>query len=159
MFKAKKADWYFIVLTLLVWISGLIVTAWDFIQIQKATYAFTLLNLVGLVLTLAGVVIWFRARWVLGRYYSIVLMTLKEHKLVKNDIYKSIRHPIYSGKLLLWPGVPLSLSSLYGFLVMLLLIPCLVYRIRIEEKMLIEKFGNEYIEYMKDSKKLIPYIY
>lgn len=159
MFKTIKADWYFVTPATLIWLAGLIVTAWDFIQVQKATYAFNLLNLVGLVLILAGVAIRLRAKRVLGRYFSITLRTVEEHKLVKSDIYQPIRHPAYAGNLLVWFGVPFIFSSVSGFLAMLLLIPCFLYRIRIEEKMLIEKFGNEYVEYMKSSKKLIPYVY
>jgi protein-S-isoprenylcysteine O-methyltransferase Ste14 len=39
------------------------------------------------------------------------------------------------------------------------LVPLILYRIGIEEKMLIEKFGDEYVEYMKKTKKLIPNVY
>jgi protein-S-isoprenylcysteine O-methyltransferase Ste14 len=35
----------------------------------------------------------------------------------------------------------------------------LLIRIEIEEKMLIETFGEEYIEYQRNTKKIIPYIY
>jgi protein-S-isoprenylcysteine O-methyltransferase Ste14 len=43
--------------------------------------------------------------------------------------------------------------------VMLLLIPYLLQRIKYEEKMLIEHFGDHYLEYMKRTKKLIPFVY
>jgi len=55
--------------------------------------------------------------------------------------------------------IPLFFSSIYGFFLMLGLIPCVIYRIKIEEKMLIKKFGTEYMEYAKRTKKLIPHIY
>jgi len=42
---------------------------------------------------------------------------------------------------------------------MLGFIPCFLYRIKIEENTLLEKFGNEYREYMKIIKKIVPYIY
>lgn len=42
---------------------------------------------------------------------------------------------------------------------MLGLFPVYLYRTNFEEKMLIQKFGDEYLEYMKDTKKMIPYIY
>ena len=57
------------------------------------------------------------------------------------------------------PAIPLVLSSVYGFLVMLGIVPLFLYRIGIEEKMLIEKFGDEYLQYMKRTRKLIPLIY
>jgi protein-S-isoprenylcysteine O-methyltransferase Ste14 len=61
--------------------------------------------------------------------------------------------------LLFYSGVTLLFSSWYGFLFMLLLIPCFLYRIRIEEEMLVERLGAEYQAYMKVSKKMIPYLY
>jgi len=42
---------------------------------------------------------------------------------------------------------------------MLGLILLILYRIKIEERMMLEEFGEEYREYMKESKKLIPYLY
>jgi len=42
---------------------------------------------------------------------------------------------------------------------MLGFIPCFLYRIRIEERVLLEEFGNEYREHMKKTKKMIPYVY
>jgi len=42
---------------------------------------------------------------------------------------------------------------------MSLIIPLLIHRIKLEERMLIERFGTEYQEYVEHSKKLIPYIY
>jgi len=51
------------------------------------------------------------------------------------------------------------LGSLYGFILMLVPIPMLLYRIRIEEKALVSRFGQEYLDYASKTKKLIPYVY
>jgi protein-S-isoprenylcysteine O-methyltransferase Ste14 len=51
-------------------------------------------------------------------------------------------------------------NSLYGFVIMLVIIPPIILnRIRIEEKILVSRFGQEYLEYTHKTKKLIPYIY
>jgi hypothetical protein len=42
---------------------------------------------------------------------------------------------------------------------MLVPIPMLFYRIRFEEKILVSRFGQEYHEYARKTKKLIPYVY
>ena len=159
MFKTKKADWYFIVPATLVWVSALIVTTWDFLQVQQATYRFNFINFVGLGFMLLGIAIRLCAKKTLGRYFSAGLRTLERHELVKHGIYKHVRHPAYTGNFLFWFGTPLLFSSWYGFLIMLLLIPCFLYRIKAEESMLIEKFGDEYLEYMRSTKKLLPYLY
>ena len=159
MFKTRRADWYFIIPATLVWISALSVTAWDFIQIQQAIYRFEFINLVGLGSMLLGITIRLWAKKTLGKHFSAGLRTLEKHELVTHSIYKHVRHPAYTGNFLFWFGTPLLFSSWYGFLIMPLLIPFFLYRIKIEESMLIEKFGSKYLEYMKRTKKLLPHIY
>ena len=159
MIETIKADRYFIILATLIFFSALFVTLCDFVQIQKMMYRLGSVNIIGLGLFSTGIAIRIVAKRTLGKYYSYGLKTLPEHKLIKHGIYKYIRHPIYLAMFMYGPAIPLIFSSFYGFLVMLGLIPCTLYRIKIEEKMLIEKFGDEYLEYMRHSKKLIPYIY
>jgi protein-S-isoprenylcysteine O-methyltransferase Ste14 len=50
-------------------------------------------------------------------------------------------------------------NSLFGFVIMLAIIPILFNRIRVEERVLVSSFGEEYLEYAHRTKKLIPYIY
>ncbi len=56
-------------------------------------------------------------------------------------------------------GVLVYASSLYGFLTMSVLIPITINRIRMEEKILTEEFGDAYRAYKKATSKLIPFIY
>lgn len=56
-------------------------------------------------------------------------------------------------------GMPLILSSVYGSILMLGIMPLFLYRIWIEERMLIEEFGDEYKEYMSTTKRIIPHVY
>lgn len=159
LFQTKRADWGFIIPATLVFILALLVTIWDSVQVQGMIYRFGIVNAVGLGLFVTGVSIRLMARRTLGRYFSHVLRTLQKPELIKHGIYKHFRHPAYLGSLLLSSGIPMIFSSLYGFFLMLGLIPCFLYRIKIEESMLIEKFGDEYREYMKKTKKIIPFIY
>jgi protein-S-isoprenylcysteine O-methyltransferase Ste14 len=139
--------------------SGILVSVADFIIVQKMIYHFDLISLVGFVSLLAGLGLRAQATRALGRYFSPDVRILPEHKLIRQGIYKHIRHPIYLSSLLAYFSVPLLFHSLYGFFVMILKIPFTIYRIRIEEQALLEKFGNEYRDYMKTSKRLIPYVY
>ena len=159
VFETKRADLYFIIPASFIFFSALLVTLWDFVKIREMTYHLSLVNVVGLSLFSIGVFIRIVARRTLSKYFSSGLKTWQKHELIKHGVYKHIRHPAYLGSLLLSPGIPLIFSSFYGFFLMLGLIPCFLYRIKIEESMLLEKFGNEYLEYMKNSKKLIPYVY
>jgi protein-S-isoprenylcysteine O-methyltransferase Ste14 len=155
----EKADWYFIVPATTVWVLSLVVTAWDFLQLQGMVYHFGIVNAVGLALFLAGVSLRAVGRRTLEKSYSYVLKASQKKAFVKHGVYRCIRHPIYFAAILYTMGTPLIFSSVYGFLVILGFIPCVLYRIEIEEKMLIQEFGNEYLEYRKHTKKLIPYVY
>lgn len=159
LFQIKKADRVFTILGSLVFFSALLVTLWDFVKIQEMACRLTLVNVVGLGLFLIGVSVRIVARRTLGKYFSSDLKTPLKHELIKHGICKRIRHPAYLGSLLLSIGIPLSFSSLYGFLLTLGLIPCFLYRMRIEESMLLKKFGEECLKYMKNTKKIIPFVY
>jgi protein-S-isoprenylcysteine O-methyltransferase Ste14 len=140
-------------------VSGILVSFLDFVVVQKMMYRFDLISLVGLVFLLTGFGVRAQATRTLGRYFSPDVRILPEHKLIRVGIYKYVRHPIYLGTLLAYFSVPLLFHSLFGFLVMILKIPLTIYRIKIEERALLEKFGDEYTDYMKTSKRLIPYVY
>jgi protein-S-isoprenylcysteine O-methyltransferase Ste14 len=140
-------------------LASVVTSSLDFVFLQKASLRVDPLSVVGVVLIISGVVIRLQAIRTLGRYFSNTLRIVGDHKLVTEGIYKHLRHPAYTGIILSLLGVPLIFSSAYGFVVMLLVIPPLVYRIGVEEKMLIVKFGERYEEYSRHSKKLVPYVY
>jgi protein-S-isoprenylcysteine O-methyltransferase Ste14 len=159
MFATIKKDWYFLIPAFLVGASALAVTGWNFLLHQKAVYRFEVVNLVGVSFLLLGLTLRVLARKALGKHFSYALRIINDHTLVKHGIYRYIRHPAYLGYLLFYFGVTLLFSSWYGFLIMLLLIPCFLYRISIEEEMLVGRLGAEYQAYKKVSKKMIPYLY
>jgi len=82
------------------------------------------------------------------------------NKVKTNGIYKYIRHPMYLGNILFCFGI-------FGWLVGIKLSICLTYlyihfvmdRIDREEQMLVMIFGDDYIEYMKRTTMLIPFIF
>jgi len=149
----------FVIAATLVFFSSLLVTFWDFWQIQVMIFHLSSLSIAGFVLFIFGVILRAVGRITLGRYYTYGLRTLPNQKLVTHGIFRHVRHPISLAAILYSAGIPLIFSSLYGFAMMLFIIPLILYRLRIEERMLIEKFGDEYREYMRKTKKLIPFIY
>lgn len=149
----------FLILSVLVRITAIIVALWDFAYVQGLVFQFDMLESLGLLVVLAGFSIRNIARKTLGNYFLNGINSLRKHKLVKHGVYRYIRHPLYLGAILLNLGIILLFSSLLGFLVMMGYIPCVLYRIQIEEKMLVERFGKEYRDYMKKTKKIIPLIY
>ena len=117
------------------------------------------LFVIGLCMVIAGLMIRTVAIIELKRNFSGLVRIREGHTLTKTGIYRYVRHPAYLGAIIVFAGFPVLLSSPLGLLVMLLLVPILVHRGKVEEKMLLEHFGSEYEEYMRHSKRLIPFLY
>lgn len=114
----------------------------------------------GILLLLIGIAIRLAAMFTLGKFYTRALVTTQEQKVVDFGIYKYVRHPGYAGTIL--GGIGFSMAQMNWLtLALTFIFATLVYGIRInkEEKMLKEKLGDEYREYMKRTKRLIPFIY
>jgi len=93
----------------------------------------------------------------LDKYWSSDLEIRENHKLIKKGLYKYLRHPVYFGRLIDVISIPLIANSYYTLILAILLhLVLLNIRIRIEEKVLIEKFGKDYVEYKKHTWGLIP---
>lgn len=96
----------------------------------------------------------------LGKYFRVKVSLVKGQKLITDGIYKKIRHPSYTGLLLYYFGLGLIMHNYYSLL-LLVCIPFFVvlHRINLEEKFLIESFGEVYKSYQKNSYGLCPFLY
>jgi len=122
--------------------------------------AFSWLAFFGSVLFVLGAVIRFIGRRTLGKFFTYEVKVQQKHKLITSGIYQYIRHPLYTRILLLWFGAAILLQSITGFiLILLILVPALWYRMKIEETFLIKEFGKRYQHYMNATKRLVPVIY
>jgi protein-S-isoprenylcysteine O-methyltransferase Ste14 len=153
-----KADWLFIIPATIIWVAGLVVTAVDFIS-QAGQYRVDWLVIAGVILGVGGGLIRQRAKRTLKAHFKYFLQTSDAQPLITHGIYTKIRHPGYLGVILANYAIPFVFRSGWGFLVMTLLIPCYLYRIRVEEAMLIERFGDDYADYRQQGKMLIPYVF
>lgn len=114
----------------------------------------------GIVLQIIGIGVRILAMQTLGEFYTGTLQVRSNHQLIKSGIYKVIRHPGYFSVLLASIGFGLAIGNWIAFLLILIaFVFTYSYRIRVEEEMLIKKFGSDYTKYMKATKKLIPFIY
>jgi protein-S-isoprenylcysteine O-methyltransferase Ste14 len=118
------------------------------------------MELAGLVIILFGLGIRVWTRLTIGGMYSGYLRVKVRHVLVTEGPYHCIRHPGYAGFLLLAIGLALGFSSLIGLAaVLFLLLPGLAYRMKVEEKLLSEQFGEEYRVYALKTRRIIPMIW
>ena len=97
-----------------------------------------------------------RSRTSLGKNITDTVVTRKEATLVTHGPYHWVRHPLYSVAALFFPALPLLLANWFILLVGILALILLAIRTPIEEAKLIEKFGDEYREYMKCTGRFVP---
>jgi len=138
---------------------GLTGTLWNLCSNPENLRLLSAWNVAGMILFIFGLTIVLIAHFTLKRFYSSTLVIRKDHQLITHGIYRFTRHPIYLGSLMCCMGAPAYAPSLYGFLVMLVLVPIVFNRIRMEEALLIEEFGDAYLAYRKSTSKLIPFVY
>jgi protein-S-isoprenylcysteine O-methyltransferase Ste14 len=95
----------------------------------------------------------------LGNRFSGLVAIQPGHTLVTGGIYSVIRNPSYLGLLVNSLGWALAFRSAVGVLLVVMLIPVLVARIRAEEALLQAQFGSEYDAYRRRTWRLIPGMY
>ncbi len=114
----------------------------------------------GLVLAASGLGLRLWAPLVLGRFYTRTLRTDRQQTVVDEGPYRLIRHPGYAGVLGLWIGAAVATGNLPATLVVaVLMFAAYVYRIQVEESMLVATLGQAYRGYQTRTKRLIPFIY
>ena len=119
-----------------------------------------LIGIIGTVLAFIGIAVRIIGMLTLGRFYTRTLQKPENHALVTNGIYKYLRHPGYAGTIFIFLGASLTSGNALSFvLVTLLILLTYLYRIHVEEKMLVEIFGEQYIVYKKHAKRIIPFVY
>src|SRR5712692_11910542 len=85
---------------------------------------------------------------------------LQDHQLVERGPFRFVRHPMYTGLILVYVGIGWAAQS-WAAVVLVSLATAIFgsYRIPVEEKALISEFGEQYISYSKRVKRLIPFIF
>lgn len=117
------------------------------------------LRFLAILLGISGVFIIGLASFTLDGEFSETIELKEGHRLITNGPYKYIRHPIYSGFIILHLGVTIALSNLIIFIIYNIgLLILLIERIPKEEKVLHLYFGKSYEEYCKRTGRFIPKI-
>lgn len=113
-----------------------------------------------LLLLLAGVAVRWHAVLTLGRFFSVVVAVQPGHRVVQAGLYRYIRHPSYLGVLLGLLGGALALHNALSLVALLLPVTlALVYRMRVEEAVLLEALGEDYRGYCRRTRRLVPGLY
>jgi protein-S-isoprenylcysteine O-methyltransferase len=117
------------------------------------------LRWLGIALMAGGLALRIYSTLWLGPMFTRFVQIIPGHRLVTDGPYRLMRHPSYTGALVALTGLGLSLDSWLS-LVVLVLLPgaAFLYRIRVEDRALLEAFGEEYLRYRKTVKSLVPFL-
>ncbi len=113
----------------------------------------------GAAILAVGLFVFWRAHTDLAKNWSPTLEIYEQHTLVTRGIYGKIRHPMYASQFLFVIAQCLLLQNwIAGPVNLLIFIPFYLLRVRAEEKMMLESFGEEYQGYMQKTGGILPRI-
>ena len=115
---------------------------------------------VGVVLVVIGLIIRITSILTLKQYFTYSVAKVADHNLIETGLYKIIRHPGYLGQLLIFLGISISVSNWASILLMMIPVSIgYLYRMKVEERFMVAQLGENYLNYQKRTKRIIPMIY
>ncbi len=153
--KADKGSYWLIIIGIYIGIGIAF-----FFHFQKWGWVSQSIASIGAVLMLVGIALRLWSIQVLGHNFSTVVSVDSNQTLVKDGPYKHIRHPAYTGSLITFVFMGLAFNSWVASCITIVMLSLsFIYRIQIEEKVLISHFNSDYEEYIRKTWRLIPYIW
>jgi protein-S-isoprenylcysteine O-methyltransferase Ste14 len=116
------------------------------------------ISVFGVLLCVAGMAFLVWGRHHLGRNWSQTVAIKEEHELVSSGPYCRVRHPMYTGGLVACIGSAIAVGGPWIFL-LLILGAIFLWRVGAEDKLMAQQFPNEYLDYRKRTKALIPFVW
>jgi len=97
---------------------------------------------------------------VLGESFTGAVTVREDQRVVDEGAYRWVRHPSYTAAFLLVIGIALAMGSWLGLTVSLVVVvPCYVYRARVEEAALQASLGESYARFAATRRRFIPFVY
>jgi protein-S-isoprenylcysteine O-methyltransferase Ste14 len=116
-------------------------------------------GVLGVLVAIMGLACCVWARRTLGRNWSGRVTLKVDHELIRTGPYAFVRHPIYTGFFLMVLGPVIILGKVGGILSLALCLFAVWQKSNIEEDLMMETFPNDYAEYKRHTKRLIPFIW
>lgn len=111
----------------------------------------------GIACLAVGLWLFYRSHAGLGTNWSITLEVREQHRLITDGAYRYVRHPMYTALLLYSVGQALVIPNWVAGPSYLIAFGILfAFRVRAEERMMLDEFGDQYAAYMTRTKRLVP---
>ncbi|SPE51630.1 Isoprenylcysteine carboxyl methyltransferase [Verrucomicrobia bacterium] len=105
-----------------------------------------------------GLVVTLWARWTLGGNWSSAVTFKQGHELIRTGPYRLVRHPIYTGLLVMALGTAFDFGQFRCWLALPLMTTAFWIKFKQEEKLLLRHFPQEYPLYKRQVKALVPFV-
>jgi protein-S-isoprenylcysteine O-methyltransferase Ste14 len=112
----------------------------------------------GAILCACGLALAIWARLILGRNWSGAVTLKEEHELVQRGPYRFVRHPIYTGLLSMFFGTAVAFGHLSAFVALPLVFVSFWIKLSQEERLMLKQFPDEYPDYQRRIKSIIPFL-
>jgi len=112
----------------------------------------------GFLLELLGLALALWARCCLGSFWSSAAVMREGHRVVDTGPYRLVRHPIYSGILLASLGTFLIAGSTLSLAILAATAVIFGWKIQAEERLLTTELGEDYVNYRRRTRRLIPWL-
>jgi protein-S-isoprenylcysteine O-methyltransferase Ste14 len=126
--------------------------------LQETHVSNTWAILVGLAFIAAGYGVAYVANREISENWSATIDKTRGQNLVTSGVYSIVRHPLYLSGFLILVGTNIYFASTWAWVSVPLVLIVLLIRVPIEERYLVERFGQEYIDYQNRSKRILPWI-
>jgi protein-S-isoprenylcysteine O-methyltransferase Ste14 len=115
---------------------------------------------IGLILFWGGISLRLWSFHTLGRYFTFTVQTSSDQPVIADGPYRVIRHPSYAGLLLVFTALGLFIGNWLSLVCLIVAVGGgLVFRIRVEERALMQNLGDDYRDYAATHKRLVPFIW
>lgn len=128
-------------------------------ELRHHLFAAQELRWFGVAATAVGLLFSVWARVHLGRNWSGVVTLKADHKLIRTGPYRYVRHPIYTGLLIAAIGSAAAANTFEAMIGVGLVLVAFLIKMRHEELLLTQEFGDDYRAFKSDVFALVPYIY
>jgi protein-S-isoprenylcysteine O-methyltransferase Ste14 len=114
----------------------------------------------GLVLLLSGSLLRRHCWRMLGKHFTGDVKAAEDQPVIENGMYRWVRHPSYTGGMLMYLGTGLALTNWLSVAIIVTAGgAAYLYRVRVEERALQAALGGRYQEYMRRTKRFIPFVF
>jgi protein-S-isoprenylcysteine O-methyltransferase Ste14 len=114
----------------------------------------------GIMILLAGSMLRRYCFRTLGRYFTGNVRVQADQPVIEDGPYRLVRHPAYTGGMMMYLGTGLALTNWLSALILLGMgALTYAYRVRVEERALGISIGQPYREYMQRTKRFVPFVF